>query len=79
MQPSEPARCPNCQALVDLEAAPEGPSFPCPHCEKPIFRTRPSSGRELYNIVTDLGTGVNVRRRDNLLQAATIDGAGTGP
>ena len=72
MQPSDPVRCPNCHALVSPEAAPAGPAFPCPHCEKPIFRTRPTSDRETYNIVTDLGTGVNVRLRDNLLQAAAI-------
>ena len=30
------------------------------------------SEREVYNIVSDLGTGVNLRRRDNLLQLAAI-------
>ena len=72
METSDPVRCPNCQALLSPQATPAGPSFPCPHCEKPIFRTRPMSDRETYNIVTDLGTGVNVRLRDNLLQAAFI-------
>ncbi len=72
MELRDSVRCPNCQALVNPEAPPPGPSFPCPHCEKPIFRVPPASGRETYNIVTDLGTGVNVRLRDNLLQAASI-------
>jgi hypothetical protein len=30
------------------------------------------SGREVYNIVSDIGTGVNVRWSDNLFQLATI-------
>ena len=30
------------------------------------------SGREAYNVVADTVTGVNIRRKDNLLQAAAI-------
>ncbi len=30
------------------------------------------SGRQAYNIVTDLGVGPNIRLRDNLFQAAFI-------
>lgn len=32
----------------------------------------PSSGREAYNVVTDIVVGPNVRMRDNLLQGAVI-------
>jgi hypothetical protein len=32
----------------------------------------PSTGRQVYNFVTDTATGVNVRRKDNLYQAIAI-------
>ena len=34
--------------------------------DQPDDRRKQLSGREQYNIVTDLATGVNVRWRDNL-------------
>jgi hypothetical protein len=37
----------------------------------PQQSTEPTA-REVYNVVTDVGTGVNVRLWDNLIQAATI-------
>ena len=40
--------------------------------DQPDDRRKQLSGREQYNIVTDLATGVNVRWRDNLFQALAI-------
>jgi hypothetical protein len=40
--------------------------------DQPEDRRKQLSGREQYNIVTDLATGVNVRWRDNLFQGLAI-------
>ena len=41
------------------------------HDDHVVDRQRPV-GRDIYNIISDVGIGVNVRRRDNLLQLAAI-------
>jgi DNA-directed RNA polymerase subunit RPC12/RpoP len=79
MTPSHQSRCSKCgQSLVADSEAPAGQEIRCPSCGEPtLFIASPRldgdlSGYEVYNIVSDLGTGVNVRWRDNLYQFVAI-------
>jgi hypothetical protein len=76
MQPTQTFSCGRCRrAFVARENLSAGP-IKCPQCGHTMTIVPPSgnapSGREVYNIVSDIGTGVNVRWRDNLFQLATI-------
>lgn len=53
-----------------IEPTPSPDPLPRRRSQEP--RPRDTSGREAYNVVTDTLTGPNLRRRDNLLQAAFI-------
>lgn len=70
--------CSRChQRLMACEESLSG-EIACPHCEHIVLMaattstSRHLSAREVYNIVSDIVTGVNFRRRDNLLQLAVI-------
>lgn len=76
--------CPKCKAPI--ESGGEGQASPteCPKCGAPLTSAAtptpapsdaadPSlTGRQVYNVVTDVGVGVNVRLKDNLFQALAI-------
>jgi hypothetical protein len=59
---------------VDDQSDPttEAPTVPPPAGPSPV--SRPLSGQETYNVVTDTVTGVNLRISDNLIQAGIILG-----
>lgn len=61
--------CPKCGKAVDVAANQQGP-WRCVNCgaEIPV----PVTAREAYNLAADLATGVNFRKRDNILQAKII-------
>jgi ribosomal protein S27E len=75
---SPPLVCPGCCAALVVYEGSASSEIVCPYCGQVTLLaksagTAPSpSTREVYNIVTDIATGVNVRRRDNLLQLAVI-------
>jgi hypothetical protein len=63
-----------------LLVPPQGTGNPgrCPRCGQPVVVVAPEpapagiSGPEVYNIVSDLGAGLNLRWRDNVFQLAAI-------
>ena len=78
METNQRAACPHCKGAIAVREEMFGQTVECPHCGKPVaFAQRRAvqptmSARETYNVVTDLGTGVNVRLKDNLFQLAAI-------
>lgn len=70
--------CPGCQSTITLSNELLGGETACPNCghltvvAMPVHDDAISPGREAYNIVSDIGVGLNVRRRDNLFQLAAI-------
>lgn len=81
METTPKTSCPYCQQPIVVRDEMLGQTTPCPHCGQPITFAAPGevqsglSGREVYNVVTDVGAGVNVRLKDNLIQLAVIAGA----
>ena len=86
MDTTQPPHCPHCDAPVDPGPAPPGQTIACPGCGRPVVVPGPAeqiTGRQVYNVVTDVGAGPNLRLSDNLLQLAAIGigavlGAGIG-
>jgi len=85
----QPLTCPNCDKQIGLLREMIGKTVVCPHCgdsfvvATAIAEHGQMSGREVYNVVSDVGTGVNVRLIDNLIQllvivVCTFLGAGVG-
>jgi DNA-directed RNA polymerase subunit RPC12/RpoP/uncharacterized membrane protein YeaQ/YmgE (transglycosylase-associated protein family) len=78
METNPETACPHCNGKIAVREEMHGQAIDCPHCGKPVALAKPGdaqatmSARETYNVVTDLGTGVNVRLRDNLFQLAAI-------
>lgn len=78
MQTNQETGCPHCNGKIAVREEMFGQTVECPHCGKPVAFPTPGavqgtlSARETYNVVSDLGTGVNVRLRDNLFQLAVI-------
>ena len=68
--PEKPTSCSVCGfALVEViepSGVVNGPGQPATATDSTL------TGRQTYNIVSDLATGVNVRKRDNLYQALFI-------
>lgn len=65
--------CPKCRGEIVLPEGNPPASIDCPHCKTTLFaKGDVISGRDVYNIVSDLGTGVNLRMKDNLYQLAAI-------
>jgi hypothetical protein len=68
--------CRHCGRNFAVSPAMLGQQIVCPHCRQATILAAPAekeldlSGREVYNMVTDLGSGVNIRWSDNLLQLA---------
>jgi hypothetical protein len=65
-------QCGRCRQGFAAEVAPGQPSS-CPHCGHQTLTPQETlTSKHAYNLVSDLGTGVNLRWRDNLLQALCI-------
>ncbi|MCC6124856.1 MAG: hypothetical protein IT426_07840 [Pirellulales bacterium] len=68
--------CPKCHHTATTTDGDVNSTTTCPHCGVPLVAggilVNETTGREVYNIVSDIGTGVNVRKKDNLYQLAAI-------
>jgi hypothetical protein len=68
--------CPHCRCPVAIPGGYSGGPSLCPHCGNTVTIESPAgdslSGPEVYNLISDIGAGVNVRWRDNLFQLAAI-------
>jgi transcription elongation factor Elf1 len=78
MEPTKAVTCRHCGQEMILDADSLGREVVCRHCgQSTLIASRSPTrgvpeGSEVYNIVTDTVTGVNVRWRDNVIQAAAI-------
>jgi hypothetical protein len=78
MEPTRAVSCRNCGLETNIAEDLFGGEITCPHCGQrtiiaSLVPTNPvCSGMEVYNIVTDTVTGINVRWKDNIIQFAVI-------
>jgi hypothetical protein len=76
MSASHHTACRHCGRDFSIRPEMLGQRIACPHCGQTTILAAPAanepdvSGRDVYNMVTDIGTGVNIRWSDNLLQLA---------
>jgi hypothetical protein len=68
--------CSKCSQVINIAKEHSKPDNVCPHCGASLFANAvfadDPAGRDVYNIVSDIATGVNVRKKDNLYQLAAI-------
>jgi hypothetical protein len=76
MNAAQSVSCPRCRQTIALVNDLSMTVTTCPHCGAPLVAgavpVNDTTGRDVYNIVSDIGTGVNVRKKDNLYQLAAI-------
>lgn len=66
--------CPHCRREIGVGKDFSAGEITCPHCGRrsKLVMADGSTGVEVYNIVSDIVGGVNVRWRDNVIQFVVI-------